>query len=79
VSGTVVAVRLHSLVLRVQFAGTGHEQLARGSTARFAVTASAPVYVGGAKSPLAAVKAGDGVVVKSATPGAADFVNDLGQ
>ena len=84
VSGAAVAVRAHSLVLRVQFAGAGGEKLTVGSKAVLGVSPSAPVYVGGAKSPLSAVKAGDGVVIiLTRRPGGgryvATFVNDLGQ
>jgi phospholipase C len=82
VSGAVVAVRPHSLVLRVQYAGAGGEQLPPGSEAAFAVPLSAPVYVGGAAGPLSAVNVGDAVVimVRTTTSGGhlTTMVNDLG-
>jgi phospholipase C len=84
VSGTVVTVGSDSLTLKVQYAAPGGEKIPPGSQATLAISSTAPVYVGGAKSPLSAVKVGDGVVlnlVKNTTGGGywANFVNDLGQ
>jgi phospholipase C len=80
VSGTVLAVGSDTLKVKVQYAGSGNPHIALGSKIVITVLPSAPVYVGGAKSPLSAVKIGDGVVATLATSGTyrTSFVSDLG-
>jgi phospholipase C len=79
-SGTVLAVGSNSLEVRVQYAGGGGVPV--GSEIVITVPRLAPVYVGGARRPLSAVKNSDGIVATGTNGSSgwrASFVSDLGR